>query len=455
MGTNKGNHHSHNLYGRGGKHSLPMTGADRPIWKVVFALLAILDIQFIITLLKHVGEKSAGECRSTYADDDFSINYTFWDRLSESTFTISNYVWIGPVFCLLCIVEAFVRAVEARRAALNNRAFDELETSLLRAAKRHQSSTKLSMFFLGSSDDDSHERGALATVLRVLRFWVPAIATISFWLFILPINMTDFHIQCGSDRLNDSSVATQWINQMMSSFSVFQRTFHGLLETFFWTRILPYKIHKEPHLFVLRIRVLLRWIRFLRFAGPLFRIVLKLQDQLQLFLRLKRQSASRDKEKQKRIERPSLLFADIQKLLQLAKVQTIFAQVPSISVLTHPRLNKISSQVMDQYHHRREFGKTVSSQLKKLQADYFNFGNKSFTATSDLYDRILRLKRDLRVSSNSEVSMNYSNRYLREIKSFLSSREYLISPRTRFSLTWRMTVTYCLLLEVARLFASW
>jgi len=438
---------------RGPNNIMGRQSAVRPIWKVSFALLAILDIQFVTILLN--GEKSAGECRSNYADDDFSINYTFWDRVSESTFTMSHYLWIGPAFCLLCIVEALVRAVEARRAALNNRAFDELETSLLRAAKRHQSSTKLSMFFLGSADDDSHESGALATLLKVSRSWVPAIATISFWLFILPINMTDFHIECGSDRLHDSSAATEWINQMMSSFSDFQRTFHGLLESFFWTRILPYKFHKEPHRFLNRLQVILRWIRFLRFAGPLFRMVLKLQDQLQLFLRLKRQSAFRDKEKQKRIDRPSLLFSDIQKLLQLTKVQTTFAQVPSISVLTHPRLSKISSQVMEQYHHRRDFGKKVSSQLKKLQADYFNFGNKSFTATSEMYDRILSLKRDLQISSNSEESMNYSNRYLREIKLFLSSREYLISPRTRFSLTWRMIVSNCLLLEIARLVASW
>jgi hypothetical protein len=161
-----------------------------------------------------------------------------------------------------------------------------------------------------------------------------------------------------------------------------------------------------------------------------------------------------ERERQKRIERPSLLFHDLQNLLQLAKVQTALARVPSFSLQTSPTLNKISSSVMETYNKRRDFGKKVSVQLTKLQKDYMNFGNESFTATSDLYDRITKLSQDITTTINTE-RRNYSNRYLKSIRSILSSRKYLISPRTRFSLTWRMTVTNCLLLEIARLCASW
>lgn len=166
------------------------------------------------------------------------------------------------------------------------------------------------------------------------------------------------------------------------------------------------------------------------------------------------QSNRSEKEKQRRIERPSLLFTDIQNLLQLAKVQTALARVPSFSLQSSTRLNKISSSVMESYNKKRVLGKRISIQLTKIQNDYMNFGNESFSATSDLYDRITRLSQDITTTINSE-KWNYSNRYLKSLRSLLSSRRYLISPRTRFSLTWRMTVTNCLILEIARLCASW
>jgi hypothetical protein len=166
------------------------------------------------------------------------------------------------------------------------------------------------------------------------------------------------------------------------------------------------------------------------------------------------QSHNSEKERRRRIERPSLLFTDIQNLLQLAKVQTALARVPSFSLQSSPRLNKISSSVMETYNKRRVFGKKISAKLTKLQEDYMNFGNESFTAASDLYDRITRLSQDITTTINSE-KRNYSNRYLKTLRSLLSSRLYLISPRTRFSLTWRLTVTNCLMIEIARLCASW
>lgn len=215
-------------------------------------------------------------CQSTlvnYEDGEFTINYTFVDMALESTITITQlvFVWAGPFFCSLCIVESLVRAVEARKAALDNRALDELEKSLLRAAQR--SSAKLSMFFLGSAADDGHKKRAVTNVSKALRAWVPAVATIAFWLFILPTEISDFHHRCGSERLRDSAVVTQYIKKMSLSVLDLVSKFHGLVESFFWTRILPYRIHKHPQRFLQRLQVILRWIRFLRFAGPLFRMV--------------------------------------------------------------------------------------------------------------------------------------------------------------------------------------
>ena len=258
----------------------------RSIWKVIFCVTAILEIQYIVLLMQKeaidgVNDSEPDEyCRSTlvyYEDNEFSINYTFIDRAWESTLTFSQLVfeWAGPFFCSLCLVESLVRAVEARQAALNNRALDDLEESLLRAAQK--SSVRLSMFFIGAVADQDHKnvtkKASIRKASKVLRSWIPAIATIAFWLFILPTDIADFHHRCGSESLHDSAVVTQWINRISLSLSDIISTFHGLVESFFWTKILPYRIHTEPKRFVQRLQVILRWIRFARFAAPLFRMV--------------------------------------------------------------------------------------------------------------------------------------------------------------------------------------
>ena len=180
-----------------------------------------------------------------------------------------------------------------------------------------------------------------------------------------------------------------------------------------------------------------------------------MQDQIRAFWRARRQSQNSKLEKQRRIDRPSMIFTDIQNLLQLAKAQTALARVPSFRGLqSSPRLSKISSSVMETYNKRREFGKKITEQLKQLQKDYLNFGDNDSSTVTDLYDRIRKMSQDITASMNSE-KRNYSHRYVKSLRSLLSSRQYLISPRTRFSLAWRLTVTNCLLLEVARLCASW
>ena len=182
--------------------------------------------------------------------------------------------------------------------------------------------------------------------------------------------------------------------------------------------------------------------------------VLKLQDQIRAVWQTRIQSQKSEMEKRRRIEKPSMIFTDIQNLLQLANTQTALARVSSLNFHAYPKLNKISSSVVDAYNKRRIFGKQVLDQLTKLQKDYQNFRDESLTATSDLYDRIAKISLDVKTSINSD-KRNYSHRYLKSLRSLLSSRQYLISPRTRFSLAWRLTVTNCLLLEIARLCLSW
>ena len=100
----------------------------RSVWKVLFATAALLEVQYIALLMRTVDQDAKdsdlGEyCRTSLVyyteEEEFSINYTFIDRAWESTLSLSQvvFVWVGPFFCFLCLLEALVRAVEARKMA--------------------------------------------------------------------------------------------------------------------------------------------------------------------------------------------------------------------------------------------------------------------------------------------------------------------------------------------------
>ena len=390
--------------------------------------------------------------------EEFSVNYTFIDWALDSivkttivrsgTADLMLFFWIGPCFVCLCLVEAVIRAFEARSMALQNRALDDLEKSLLNAAK--QSTARLSMLGnWGMSGVFGAEERKVTKIAKMLRSWVPAVATIGFWIFILPTDVDDFQYRCGSSILPDSAMMTSWIQKTTLQVIQMVNAFHEFLGSIFWTQILPYRIHKEPQRFIQRVQVILRWIRFLRFAFPLCRMGIKLQDQIRNVFKTRRQRWASDMARQLRLDRPSMIFTDLQKLQSLAKVQTALARIPSFTLGQNSSMRTFTNTVVEQYNEKRLYGKKISKQLAKLQKEYLNFG-----ATTELYDRITKVTQDITDKLKSEKGRR-SHRYLASSRSLLSSTEYLISPRTRFSIVWRITVTNCLLLEIFRLCASW
>jgi len=429
---------------------------------VFFAVAAFVEILYVAMLMqqKHVKESKHDEvCPSLLLieEEEFSINYTFVDWAFDSivkttivrsgrTADLTLFFWVGPIFVGLCLVEAVIRAFEAREMALHNRALDDLENTLLNAAK--QSTARLSVLGLTGVFGAAEER-KVTKIAKVLRSWVPAVATIAFWIFILPTDVSDFQYRCGSLNLHDSAMVTTWIQKTTLQVTQMVNAFHDFLGSVFWTQILPYRIHKEPQRFIQRVQVILRWIRFLRFAFPLFRMGIKLQDQVRSVFKTRRQKWTSDMARQLRLNRPSMIFTDIQKLQSLAKVQTALARIPSFSLGENSPMRTFTKTVVEQYNEKRLFGKKISQQLAKLQKDYLNFG-----ATTELYDRITKVTQDITDKLKSEKGRR-SHRYLASPRNLFSSTEYLISPRTRFSIAWRMTVTNCLLLEIFRLCASW
>eukprot|EP00804_Cyclotella_cryptica_P004665 CCRYP_018241-RA/>CCRYP_018241-RA protein AED:0.03 eAED:0.03 QI:1086/1/1/1/1/1/4/195/610 len=274
--------------------------------------------------------------------------------------------------------------------------------------------------------------------------WIPALATFAFWLFILPTEIEDFHQICGSLRLRDSAIITKWLILLSHSMTMLSLSFRECVDSIIWTKVMPYRIHKHPQRFMKRLRVVLQGIRFVRFAGPLARMGLKLQDQLWTMWKTRHQSKKSEMRKKRHIASPSLIFSDIQQLKSLARIQTSLARIPSFT-LSSPALDNIASTVKESYLKRRADAKRIADQISKLHEDFLGGGGASRTA--EIYDRIYDLTNSLKA--------DISYRYLLAPRSLLSSRKYLISPRTRFSLSWRITVTNCLMLEIFRLCASW
>ena len=149
----------------------------------------------------------------------------------------------------------------------------------------------------------------------------------------------------------------------------------------------------------------------------------------------RRQSKNSELRKKQHVASPSLIFSDIQQLKSLAKIQTSLARIPSFS-LSSPALENIASSVKESYAKKRADAKKISQQIAKLHEDFLGGGG---AYRAEIYERIVKTTNELTNSLRADTRLR--NRYLMAPRSLLSSRKYLISPRTRFSIAWRITVT--------------
>ena len=258
-----------------------MSPPARYIWKLVFATAALADISYTVYLMREDLNESSQEeiCPATSNDNAHNrTNITFFAEIwSSGAYRKPKVDWVGPAFCLLCLVEAAVRACDARRMALHNRALDDLEQQMLKFA-RH-GSRQLSKIFGGDLSNENEQKIRLSLIDRWMKFnrscwtWIPAIVTFAFWIFILPMKVDDFRQICGSSKLSDSALMTKWLVSFSKSITLLSLAFNDYVDSVIWTKIIPYRIHKEPKRFIERIKVVLQGIRFFRFAGPLARMV--------------------------------------------------------------------------------------------------------------------------------------------------------------------------------------
>lgn len=394
-----------------------------------------------------------------------------------------------------------------------------------------------------------NKRNILLFLRSTFRLWVPIGVTCLFWLSLLPFqayyriiriflheysnhsasdvcvtgndtddfyrklecsNLCDADIatQCYVETLgDDTSWATLWITAVFSRLSDLCEYIEDYLMSEVWLRYLTggvfsnqakrnlATILNRPKLIWIRVGRILKVAKWMRFAFPLARMVIKLQDQLFAgYYTLKKVRTVRTN-RQRRLQRPSLLMKDLRRIESFHKVETTIAAWPShcnmlletlakevsqYSAVAHTKLSStLALAHAEQFLERsRERGKQITMKIQRLQVQL----RKSMTefSSQEIYDSILKLSQgvskrnlfaendylddvqDRRDNDVNEVDIDQtprknslgshgSHRSVKHrwydflhLQSLLSSHDYLISPRSRFSVVWRITVTNCL-----------
>jgi len=417
-------------------------------------------------------------------------------------------------------------------------------------------------------DEAANERNIRLFLQSTFRLWLPIGVTCFFWLSLLPFQAYyriiriflndcfnypignictdgnggwdedelldgDRHcdIDC-SDRYgshtaaacyvetlgSDTAWATLWITTFLAQWTEICEGINDYLMTAVWKRYLlgglfqthaHKKLHKillnKPKLIWFRLGRILNIVKWVRFAGPLARMVLKLQDQLRMGYSIFQKVRSVRTNRERRLQRPSLLLRDLRRIESFHKIETTIASWPSQCSMLLETLAKEASQYsaptsvtktssMATFHAEeflrksRERGRQIKRQIQWLQGQ-LRRGVTEFSS-SEVCDRILRLSKDLskrhllvdhgdsdhendedcdedKGNENKTGDAASSNKYrsrrsaksrwydFLHLENLLSSHDHLISPRSRFSVVWRITVTNCLLLTLARLSVSW
>jgi hypothetical protein len=385
-----------------------------------------------------------------------------------------DYVPLHGFFCLLVLIEMIIRAFEAYKIALENQAIARfLEASIMAKIQSttqmmHRRATSMDFGWTKSrrktpttSTDPPPMPAPTPFVSHTSRqnssdnlwqLWIPVMITCFFWIALLPRSTGEYTSTIHAPLCGiDTSMAHAWIVTSFTNFVLYMTEFQERLHEKLWeTLIMPYHAVLQPRRFWKRVRHLLRTIKLIRFAGPFARMSLKLGDQLFVMLKTRRQTNAIQEEKEKRVRRPSLLWQDLQKLEALSKVQTRLASLPSqLFELAQDHLPaKASVDSHRLLQQQKKHGRYIKRQLASLQREI----HKSLSAfsISQAYDKIARLTQDI-----SKLHSQQQQRQKSALSSLLNNKEFLISPRSRFSVVWRMTVTNCLTMELTRLAVSW
>lgn len=364
----------------------------------------------------------------------------YYDMLGTAQYLLQ---WMGPLFCLLCILEAVRRAQQAREDMLEMAALDNFETKLSRlygSTRRLSINSSITRNNASAAQHDSQQPMTAEETTyeqddilarRTLRFWTPVLSTLFLWSLLLPWQ-TFFSTKCGPEA--DTALATIWVTRFLKQLAITVSWMMDELTTWAWKNLLLPFSFWQPHKIYLRILKLLRWVRYFRFAGPFLRVLFKLNDQFLVFFKTKQQAWKFKAERAKRELHRSMLFDDIRKVESFAKLSSFWAKVPSWQIFQEAK--EQPADVGEILKDKKKQNTKLKRQLDDLKAQI----RKSPLAfpTSEIYDRVADLSKEFTSTVGSSLwSAN------------------LIPPQTRFSLSWRVIVTCALLSEVSRICTSY
>jgi hypothetical protein len=454
-----------------------------PFWKLVLATVAILDVLKCWSVVvdgwtegrketkigidlfvfhknhSHGHALSPGHPHSHNKDMDENDTCPI-DATSTSTIDViyssacysysdmAHPLWksIGIVFFLCCILESVLRAREARQIALETAALDKFEKKLAdlyqatrcNVFRKQPSQDDYPKYNSNDDDDDDNYNNDHDMVLArtTLRVWTPVASIFFGWFILLPwtslyssSSSSGYQLECG----DDPSLATLWITQSIAQMHQLVELLQSQAMHYFWKLALPFSFMLKPIQLIQRIRLLSRWVRYVRFAGPLLRLLLKVQDQFWVFTKTWRQSWQHQAERAKRLAHRSMLFEDIQRIESLTRVQTALATWPSsIFHMAQEQATDIGAIIAK----KKKEGQRLQRRLDSLKSDLRR--SARLVPSSEIYDRMVALTQEL----TDTVKTAFWN-------------AQLISPHTRFSVGWRLVVTCALLSELVRLYTSW
>jgi hypothetical protein len=414
----------------------------RTVWKLLFAAIAVKDLQACLPVFFEGWDlaRAAFERKK----DPFPEDPATWNPKSNHTdSTTCRAIWdqdpsklIGTFFCLFCIIEAIIRSRQARQEALEMAALDDFEQKLAQfySSARWRPNSVADLKHIHEVDEVDERSSILAR--KTLRSWMPVVSTLLFWGLLLPWWNLTGQDQCGVD----TAIATMWIIQFFSSLDA---TIHFIVKEVtrvFWKIAMPFPVW-QIRKFTKRVRALLRWLRYFRFAGPLLRMLLKLSDQLRVVLTTWDQAWRMQAERAKRMAQRNILFDDIRRVESLSRCKTALARVPtfifdSFQEEKDGTPTKLPPEQMKKLTMKKEEGKKLQSKLETLKRHVRS--SSGIFQSADLYDSIVNLSQEL--TKTVRKSLWNAN---------------LISPQTRFSVAWRIIVTFALLSELSRLCTSY
>jgi hypothetical protein len=431
-----------------------------PAWQVGLAIVAILDVLNCWSIIWNawLGGLANAELATTPAIDktDASLRIEGGSYSNDTCDAVTNNEtrlgldagilpvvfsipsrlvdYIGPVFCILCILNGMIRARRAQKLAYENAALDVFETKLASLC----SSARCSLSFRGQ--DTTHHQQIQNDLdhdlaHKTLRFWGPVIAQLTLWFVLIPWASCCFWTRYCDNVDGDSALLTIWLTRTVNTIRVTFKTLETQAWDLLWKRVRQTAL-RSPIKLYLKIRQVLQWIRFVRFAGPLFRMVDKVQFHTRDLIQTWRQSRAAKKTKLRTIQCRDDLQNDIQRVASVERmnrdIRTMKSQVFK-HVPTHYQ-NLLQRSVGDTLASEKKKRANLKSKVENLSKD----ANRSWANLSEVYDQLVDLTQEVTSSVRKEV---------------LNS--HLIPPNTRFSVAWRVIISGSLLLELLRLWASW